>query len=380
MWTRSNGNSTPGGGAKGFGSVEPELAEPVLDPSHPRRNLACELDDEQTKAPQQRRGPDRSPRTPPRSEPAPSRTATSCARRTSARLPRPSRLTRPVADAEGRRAAAGRPRRPRSGSRRSGDLLWHVPHGHRDRAEAATARRAADRRAGDGEGRACARRACGPTRRRGLRIVEAARRRRQRAGEGGLVQPGVARRAPAARAPGCCSTASSTARAFASPSPRGARGARRARPGIHTTGIVPVHPRHRAAAREAASRVGLAGDRPLAADAIEPLPAELRARRGLRRRGRRAAPPPTSRTASTRRRRPRDRLAFEELFLHQVALAARRRRARATSPGRSRSGRRASWSSGWLASLPFELTGDQRGGDRRDRRRPRRSGGRCSAC
>ena len=110
--------------------------------------------------------------------------------------------------------------------------------------------------------------------------------------------------------------------------------------GLHTTGIVPVH---NASASLSANRLRewawQALDR--AADAIEPLPAELRARRGLAAEAdalRRAHFPdsPDEATAA------RDRLAFEELCLHQAALAMRRGRAATDGPRRSRSSRRAS--------------------------------------
>ena len=56
----------------------------------------------------------------------------------------------------------------------------------------------------------------------------------------------------------------------------------------------------------------------------------------------------------------RYRLAFEELFLHQAALAARGQRRRATRRGVAL-GRPGDLVAGWLRSLPFELTGDQKG-------------------
>jgi ATP-dependent DNA helicase RecG len=55
----------------------------------------------------------------------------------------------------------------------------------------------------------------------------------------------------------------------------------------------------------------------------------------------------------------RRRLAFEELFLHQVALAARRSERRASHPGIALTGP-GELEERWLASLPFELTRDQR--------------------
>ena len=70
-------------------------------------------------------------------------------------------------------------------------------------------------------------------------------------------------------------------------------------------------------------------------------------------------PSPTFRTSLDEAERARDRLAFEELFLHQAALAARRRGRQASRPGIAL-GAPGELVAGWLASLPFELTGDQR--------------------
>jgi len=97
---------------------------------------------------------------------------------------------------------------------------------------------------------------------------------------------------------------------------------------------------------------------PLPHVAIEPLPAELRARRGLALAGdalTEAQFPDSLEGAEEARRR----LAFEELFLHQVALAARRSDRRARHPGISLTDP-GELVERWLASLPFELTGDQR--------------------
>ena len=132
-------------------------------------------------------------------------------------------------------------------------------------------------------------------------------------------------------------------------------------------------------------------------DTVEPLPARAA-------RGRAAARPPGG-----ARRRPlpgreedergaRRRLAFEELFLLQLAVAGRRaqRAARAGARGRSR---RAELVDRWRWSLPFELTerpgrgvgeidadlgaraadaaaADGRGRERQDRRRPGRDAAR----
>src|SRR5918994_2119863 len=127
--------------------------------------------------------------------------------------------------------------------------------------------------------------------------------------------------------------------------------------GLHTTGIVPVHPAS-ARLRPQKIREWAWQARRLAVDAIQPLPARTRAR--LRLAGGADAlsaahfPMGTEDAATAR-----ERLAFEELFLHQAALATRRhehdsgRRApRLGAPGEL--------TRAWLESLPFELTGDQR--------------------
>ncbi len=128
-------------------------------------------------------------------------------------------------------------------------------------------------------------------------------------------------------------------------------------PGLHTTGIVPVHPASEGLRaqrlREWAWQV-----RSLARHALEPLPAELRARRHLADAGDALAVahfPDSFGEAE----RARDRLAFEELFLHQAALAARRQGRQASRPAIPLAAP-GELVARWLESLPFELTGDQR--------------------
>ncbi len=127
--------------------------------------------------------------------------------------------------------------------------------------------------------------------------------------------------------------------------------------GVHTLGLVPVYPasqgitpeRLRTLTWDAYDRIG---------DVVEPLPGRLRAAEGL-----------AERTAALAAAhfpdRPEDpddarhRLAFEELFLLELALAGRKRaraeRARARPlPGTGE------LVDPWLASLPFEPTSDQR--------------------
>ena len=242
-------------------------------------------------------------------------------------LPRPSRLEAPVASLDGvgpslAEAAA------EIGIETLGDLLWHVPHGHRDRAGV---RDVADLRIGEQATVMVSVRSARvrPTRRRNLRLVEAAV-----ADDSGpmkavwfnqaylaeRLQPGtrLLLNGKLDRSGFRVATHEIVAGGRAGSGPAG----------LHTTGIVPVH---NASARLSANRlrewVWQAVDR--AADAIEPLPAELRARRGL------AAEADALRCAHfpdspDEARAARDRLAFEELCLHQVALgdAARRPRGR----------------------------------------------------
>jgi ATP-dependent DNA helicase RecG len=127
--------------------------------------------------------------------------------------------------------------------------------------------------------------------------------------------------------------------------------------GLHTTGLVPLHP---ASERLRAQRIREWAWQsvPLARHAVEPIPGRLRARLKL----------PGVADALTAAHFPGDeaeaaaarrRLAFEELFLYQASLAARRGnrqasgRAVALEPAGEPARR-------WLDSLPFEPTGDQR--------------------
>jgi ATP-dependent DNA helicase RecG len=126
--------------------------------------------------------------------------------------------------------------------------------------------------------------------------------------------------------------------------------------GLHTTGIVPVHPASEKL-RPQRIREWVWQATPMARHAVEPIPGRLR--RELR-----MASATESIVASHfpadehAAEAARERLAFEELFLYQAALVSRR-------------GRRVSGAKGielpapgsdvgaWLKSLPFELTGDQ---------------------
>jgi ATP-dependent DNA helicase RecG len=127
--------------------------------------------------------------------------------------------------------------------------------------------------------------------------------------------------------------------------------------GIHTTGIVPVHPASEKL-RPQRIREWVWQATPMARHAVEPIPGRLR--RELRMAGATDSIVASHFPAEEHQAEAaRERLAFEELFLYQAALVSRR-------------GRRASGAQGidlpaagaevaaWLESLPFELTDDQR--------------------
>ncbi len=142
---------------------------------------------------------------------------------------------------------------------------------------------------------------------------------------------------------------------------------RRPPAGIHTTGLVAVHPAtEKLRVQRLREWVWQASG--LAADAIEPLPAGLRARRELA--GVADAlvavhfPSDLEQVEAARRR-----LCFEELFLYQAALATRRGRRRSAQAG-PRLGEPGDLAREWVDSLPFRLTDDQRRGAGGDRLRP----------
>ncbi|HKF83798.1 MAG TPA: ATP-dependent DNA helicase RecG [Solirubrobacterales bacterium] len=94
-----------------------------------------------------------------------------------------------------------------------------------------------------------------------------------------------------------------------------------------------------------------------APNAIEGLPAGMRARRGLAGVGdalRAVQLPQTIEDVEA----ARERLGFEELFLHQALLATRKRTHRTARPA-PRFGKPGDLVARWLDSLPFEPTGDQ---------------------
>jgi ATP-dependent DNA helicase RecG len=121
-------------------------------------------------------------------------------------------------------------------------------------------------------------------------------------------------------------------------------------------GLVPVHPgteqlkaqRLRQWVEQAIGSVG---------NVLEPLPAQLRARRGLAGAADaiRAVHFPES---SEEVEIARERLRFEELFLYQAILATRKRSHRTARPA-PRLGRPGESVGRWIESLPFEPTHDQ---------------------
>jgi ATP-dependent DNA helicase RecG len=127
--------------------------------------------------------------------------------------------------------------------------------------------------------------------------------------------------------------------------------------GLHTTGVVPVHPASEKL-RPQRIREWAWQAMPMARHAVEPIPGRLR--RELRMAGATdclfASHFPVDEHAAEA---ARERLAFEELFLYQAALISRRGRRASGSRGISlpAAGPRVA---AWLDSLPFTLTGDQR--------------------
>ncbi len=289
-------------------------------------------------------------------------------------VPRPDRLDAPTASLRGvgektAEAAA------KLGLRTLGDLIANVPHRHEGRAGPTLI---GDLRPGERATLLVEVRRAGlrPTRRRNLRIVEATvadetgtlkvawfnqawLAERLRPGtrlllsgrlDGRGFKPDAQEILPASAAAGAGEGLDPIRDA-----PRSAGAAALA--GLHTTGIVPVHPAGEGV-RVQRLREWTWTSLALAPDAIEPLPAELRVRR-------RFPGAADSRVAAHFPREPEDlpvawrRLAYEELFLHQAALLSRkserRIELRATSLGEP-----GALVGEWVAGLPFAPTADQR--------------------
>jgi ATP-dependent DNA helicase RecG len=269
-------------------------------------------------------------------------------------LPRPSILDAPITKLRGAgpklSAAAAE-----MGIANLGDLLRHLPHGYRDRAEPVllSELRLGEEATVEIEVASAKVR---PTRRRRLTILEA-----QVADSSGKSKAIWFNRAwlvdrlqPGAR---LLLHGKLEKRGFSVAEHEFLDAAGDEAAGLHTTGIVPVHP---ASERLRPQRIREWAWQaiPRARHAVEPLPGRLR--RELRMAAVEDALvashfPPDEHAAEA----ARERLAFEELFLYQAALVSRRGRRVSGDRGipQPERGERVET---WLESLPFELTGDQR--------------------
>jgi ATP-dependent DNA helicase RecG len=127
--------------------------------------------------------------------------------------------------------------------------------------------------------------------------------------------------------------------------------------GLHTTGIVPVHPASEKL-RPQRIREWVWQAAPMARHAVEPIPGRLR--RELRMAGATDSIVASHFPADEHQAEAaRERLAFEELFLYQAALVSRRGRRVSGAKGIELPAAGADVAA-WLESLPFELTDDQR--------------------
>jgi ATP-dependent DNA helicase RecG len=127
--------------------------------------------------------------------------------------------------------------------------------------------------------------------------------------------------------------------------------------GLHTTGVVPVHPASERV-RPQRIREWAWQAMPQARHAVEPIPGRLR--RELRMAGAEDALVASHFPADEHAAEAaRERLAFEELFLYQAALVTRRGR-RVSGDRGVRLPERGAEVEKWLEALPFEMTGDQR--------------------
>jgi ATP-dependent DNA helicase RecG len=270
--------------------------------------------------------------------------------------PHPSRLDRPIEVLKGagpKLAAVAR----EMGIETIGDLLWHLPHGYRDRTELGEI---AELKLGE----------------EATLLVEVrdARLRRTRRRRLTMVEATVADGSGPTKAvwfnqPWLADKLSPGTRTLihGKLDRSGFRvdthelldeaGTGKAPAGLHTTGIVPVHPASEGI-RPQRLREWAFQARAMSWEAIEPLPAGIRAARRLAAVADALAAVhfPASRDEAEL---ARERLAFEELLLYQAALASRRRRhdaSRSAVPIQAGGDlvRR------WLDSLPFELTTDQR--------------------
>ena len=126
---------------------------------------------------------------------------------------------------------------------------------------------------------------------------------------------------------------------------------------VHTVGLVPVHPATQGVSPQRLRELAWKAY-PRMFESVDPLPARLRVEEALPDR-------PAALAAAhfpdreEDERDARRRLAFEELFLLQLAVAGRRRARREGRRARALEARGVVVDR-WRCSLPFELTGDQR--------------------
>ncbi len=269
--------------------------------------------------------------------------------------PRPSILEAPLTKLRGAGPKLSATAAEGLGIETLGDLLDHLPHSYREPAEVIpiSKLKLGETATIEVEVRSARVR---PTRRRGLRIVEAT------VSDGDQTTTAVwfnqawlaEKLTPRSR---LLLQGSLDKRGFRVAAHEILGGEGGAPAGIHTTGVVPVHP----------ACDGIKPQKlrdwswqalPLARHALEPLPARLRAARAMPGAGDAlaAAHFPASQEEAAR---ARARIAFEELLLYQAALAQRRagRRAERAAIPFAEPGEIVSE---WLESLPFEPTGDQR--------------------
>ena len=273
MRTSSNLNSTPAGAANGAGSSRPSSARrSSIRPIGPNSSLEPMARGRSRRLP--RHGTGERARSARRALDRAEMSASACGR-----CPGPSRLDAPLSTPSRGAGKKLTPRRRRLGIETVGDLLRarpaRLPRPHR------RSRKLGELRIGEeatviAEVRSARVR---PTRRRNLRIVEATVADETRSAEGGLVQPGLARGKAAPRRPRAAPR-QARPRGPSGVEPRDRREGAGAT-GIHTLGIVPVH----------SATDGLPANRlrewawqampPARVEEVEPLPAELRARRGM---------------------------------------------------------------------------------------------------
>ena len=236
-----------------------------------------------------------------------------------------------------------------------GDLLWHVPHGYRDRSNVL---RIGDLRIGEeatilAEVRSARVR---PTRRRNLRIVEASVADQSGATKAVWFNQAwlVERLRPGTR---LLLSGKLDRSGFRVGAHEVIQGDTVTGHGIHTVGLVPVH----------SVTEGLSADRMrewawqaigASRNAVEALPAELRSRRKLPGAADALSAIHFPQTAAAAEL-ARERLALEELILHQVALAARRR-ARGEKRSAVPMDPPGELTRSWVQGLPFDLTDGQR--------------------